>query len=156
MNTRKVPRELRANSRDHGCCFWQGIVELITGDGMYANTPALHIIGQLLIAFLFLGTLVMNAGWKQQQHIDRMAVSGVPMARFVLYCGFAMQLVGGLMLALDWHTQLGAAILIVFTIAACVLFHRFWEVENPLHRHFHVSTLFSNAAIIGALLLLVK
>ncbi len=121
---------------------------------MYAETPVHHIIGQLLLAFLFLGTLVMNAGWKQQQHIDRMAASGIPMARLVLYCGFAMQLVGGLMVALDWHTRWGAIILIIFTIAACALFHRFWEVENPLQRHFHVSTLFSNAAIIGALLLL--
>lgn len=121
---------------------------------MYADTPPLHVIGQLLVAFLFLGTLVMNFGWKQQQHIDRMAASGVPNARLVLYIGFLMQLAGGVMVALDWHTRLGAGILIVFTIAACVLFHRFWEVEDPLRRHFHISFLFSNAAIIGALLLL--
>ncbi len=121
---------------------------------MYADMPALKIIGQLLIAFLFLGTLVMNFGWKQKQHADRMAASGVPFAWPVLYAGFAMQLVGGVMVALNWHTRWGAMILIVFTLAACGLFHRFWEVENPLQRHFHVSTLFSNAAIIGALLLL--
>ena len=121
---------------------------------MYADTPALHIAGQLLIAFLFLGTLVMNFGWKQKQHADRMTASGVPFAWLVLYCGFAMQLIGGLMVAFDWHTKWGAIILIVFTIAACALFHRFWEVENPLQRHFHISTLFSNAAIIGALFLI--
>lgn len=121
---------------------------------MYTDMPALKVIGQLLIAFLFLGTLVMNFGWKQKQHADRMTASGVPFAWPVLYAGFAMQLVGGLMVALNWHTRWGAVILIVFTVAACVLFHRFWEVENPLQRHFHISTLFSNAAIIGALLLL--
>jgi putative oxidoreductase len=121
---------------------------------MYANTPPLHIAGQLLIAFLFIGTLVMNFGWKQQQHIDRMEASGVPFARAVLYVGFAMQLIGGLMVAFDWHTRIGAAILIAFVAAACALFHRFWEVEDPLRRHFHISFLFSNAAIIGALLLL--
>lgn len=121
---------------------------------MYADTPPLHVIGQLLIAFLFLGTLVMNFGWKQKQHADRMAASGIPVPWLVLYAGFAMQLVGGLMVAFDWHTKWGAIILIVFTLAACVLFHRFWEVENPLQRHFHASTLFSNAAIVGALLLI--
>lgn len=121
---------------------------------MYANTPPLHIAGQLLIAFLFLGTLVMNFGWKQQQHIDRMEASGIPQARAVLYFGFLMQLIGGLMVALDWHTRWGAIILIAFVVAACALFHRFWEVEDPLRRHFHISFLFSNAAIIGALLLL--
>lgn len=121
---------------------------------MYANMPPLHIAGQLLIAFLFLGTLVMNFGWKQQQHVDRMEASGVPFARAVLYVGFAMQLIGGLMVAFDWQTRIGASILIVFVIAACALFHRFWEVEDPLRRHFHISFLFSNAAIVGALLLL--
>lgn len=121
---------------------------------IYADTPPLHVLGQLLIAFLFLGTLVMNFGWKQQQYIDRMEASGVPMAKAVLYVGFVMQLVGGLMIAFDWQTRIGAIILVVFVIAACLLFHRFWEVEDPLRRHFHISFLFSNAAIIGALLLL--
>lgn len=121
---------------------------------MYADMPPLRIVGQLLIAFLFLGTLVMNFGWKQKQHADRMEASGVPFAWPLLYIGFAMQLVGGLMVAFNWQTRWGAMILIVFTVAACILFHRFWEVENPLQRHFHVSTLFSNAAIIGALLLI--
>jgi len=121
---------------------------------MYADTPLLHVAGQLLIAFLFLGTLAINFIWKQQQHVDRMAQSGIPFARAILHIGFAMQLAGGLMLAFDWHTRWGAAILIVFLIAASAIFHRYWEVDDPLRRHFHVSFLFSNAGLVGALLLL--
>lgn len=121
---------------------------------MYADTPPLHVAGQLLIAFLFLGTLAVNFIWKQQQHVDRMAQSGIPFPRVVLQCGFAMQLAGGLMLAFDWHARWGAAILVVFLIAASVIFHRYWEVDDPLRRHFHVSFLFSNAGLVGALLLL--
>lgn len=121
---------------------------------MYADKSVIHIIGQLMIAFLFLGTGVANAIWKEKQHIDRMVAYDIPFPRLVLWTGFAMQFAGGVMVALDWQTRLGAMILIVFVVAASAIFHRFWEVEDPLRRHFHVSFLFSNVAIIGALLLL--
>jgi putative oxidoreductase len=121
---------------------------------MYADKTALHIAGQLLIALLFLGTGVMNALWKQRQHVDRMVDAGVPYPWLMLWCGFILQFVGGAMVALDWHVSLGAAILIVFTIVASVIFHRYWLVEDPLRRHFHVSNLYGNGAVIGGLLLL--
>lgn len=121
---------------------------------MYAGKSLFQIAGQLMIAFLFLGTGVANALWKEKQHIDRMVAYDIPFPRLVLWIGFAMQFTGGLMVALDWNTRVGAAILIVFVIAASAIFHRYWEVEDPLRRHLHVSFLFSNVAIIGALLLL--
>ena len=121
---------------------------------MYADKSQLQIIGQLLIAFLFLGTGVANALWKEQQHIDRMVAYDIPFPRLVLWIGFSMQFAGGLMVALNWNTRLGAIILIIFTILASAIFHRYWTVQDPLRRHFHVSFLFSNAAVIGGLLLL--
>ena len=45
----------------------------------YANHTTLEIIGQLLIATLFLGTLLINATTKVKQHADRMAAMNVPM-----------------------------------------------------------------------------
>ncbi len=121
---------------------------------MYAGKSFLQVSGQLMIAFLFLGTGVVNAIWKEKQHIDRMVAYDIPLPRAVLWIGFALQLAGGLMVALDWHTRYGAIMLIIFTLLASAIFHRYWEVEDPLRRHFHVSFLFSNAAVIGALLLL--
>lgn len=120
----------------------------------YADKTLLQIIGQLMIAFLFLGTGVANAIWKEKQHIDRMVAYDIPFPRLVLWTGFAMQFAGGAMVALDWHTRLGAMILIAFVVLASAIFHRYWEVDDPLRRHFHVSFLFSNVAVIGALLLL--
>ena len=121
---------------------------------MYDGLPPLHIAGQLLLAFLFLGTGLVNSTTKVQQHVDRMVASGVPFARPVLYVGFAMQFAGGLMLLLNWHRDVAAGILIVFVVLASAMFHRFWEVEDPLRRHFHVSFLFVNCGVIGGLLLL--
>lgn len=121
---------------------------------MYSDHTILQTIGQLLIAFLFLATGIINAGTKFKQHLDRMVAVGVPFAKAALITGFAMQLIGGAMVALDWHRSIGAGILIVFTIAATAIFHQFWRVEDPLRRHLHVSFIFSNTALIGGLLLL--
>ena len=122
---------------------------------MYADHSALQIAGQLLIAFLFLGTGLINSTTKVKQHVDRMAAQGIPQAALVLWIGFAMQYIGGLSIALDYRTDIGAPILIVFTVVATAIFHRFWELDDPLRRHLHMSFIFSNCAIVGGLLLLV-
>ena len=124
-------------------------------DGMFEGQSALHIAGQLLIAFLFLATGIINAGWKFRQHLDRMIEAGVPLARPALIIGFAMQFAGGAMLALDYGTGIAAAILIVFTVAATAIFHRFWLIEDPLRRHLALSFVFNNIGIVGGLLLVV-
>lgn len=120
---------------------------------MYEGQSLFHMTGQLLIAFLFLATGVINASRKFQQHLDRMVEAGVPLARPVLIAGFAMQFIGGAMLALDYRTSAAAAILIVFTVAATAIFHRFWLIEDPLRRHLAVSFVFNNMGIVGGLLL---
>ena len=121
---------------------------------MYADHTILQAIGQLLIAFLFVGTALINASTKFKQHLDRMVDVGVPFAKFALIAGFAMQIVGGLLIAFDTQRALAAGALIVFTVFATGIFHQYWRVEDPLRRHLHVSCIFSNCAIIGGLLLL--
>ena len=121
---------------------------------MYQEQTPLHVVGQLLVAFLFLATGIVNVTTKFRQHLDRMMAIGVPIAKPVLIAGFAMQFAGGLLIALDWHRALGAAILIVFTVLATAIFHQYWRVEDPLRRHLHVSFIFSNCGIVGGLLLL--
>jgi len=121
---------------------------------MYQDQTPLHVAGQLLIAFLFVGTGLVNVTTKFRQHLDRMIGVGVPGARMALIAGFAMQFAGGLLVALDWHRELGAAVLIVFTVLATAIFHQYWRVEDPLRRHLHVSFIFSNCGIVGGLLLL--
>ena len=121
---------------------------------MFEGQSALHISGQLLIAFLFLATGIINAGWKFQQHLDRMIDARVPFARPALITGFALQFVGGAMLALDYRVPLAAVMLIVFTVVATAIFHRFWLIEDPLRRHLALSFVFNNIGIVGGLLLM--
>ena len=123
-------------------------------EGLFEGQSALHVAGQLFLAFLFLVTGIINAGWKFQQHLDRMIDAGVPFARPALIAGFAMQFIAGAMLALDYRVSLAATILIVFTVAATAIFHRFWLIDDPLRRHLAVSFVFNNIGIVGGLLLL--
>lgn len=121
---------------------------------MYADHTILQAIGQLLIAFLFVATGLINASTKFKQHLDRMVAVGVPFARFALIAGFAIQIIAGLLIAFDTQRAPAAAILVVFTVLATAIFHQYWRVEDPLRRHLHVSYIFSNCGIIGGLLLL--
>ncbi len=121
---------------------------------MYADHTTLQIVGQILIAVLFLGTALINSTTKVKQHAERMAALGVPIPYVTLWVGFAVQYTGGILLLLDVKTDIGVYLLLLFTVAATAIFHRFWRVGDPLMRHMHVSFLFSNLAVVGALLLL--
>ena len=121
----------------------------------YAGDTTLHIVGQLLIAVPYVGTGLVNAMFKVKQHVDRMVAMNIPFAGPVLWLGFTLQFIGGTLVAIDYRADIGAIILIVFTIVASAMFHRFWLVEDPLRRHFHVSFLFVNCGLIGALVTLI-
>jgi putative oxidoreductase len=120
---------------------------------MYADHTPLQAAGQLLLAFAFLATGVRNAGWKFRQHLDRMAAYGVPQPRLVLIAGFALQFLGAILLAVDLWRALGAALLIVFTVLASAIFHRWWLAPDPLLSHLHLSNLIVNCGVVGGLLL---
>ncbi|MBM3558580.1 MAG: DoxX family protein [Alphaproteobacteria bacterium] len=120
----------------------------------YADKTTLEIIGQLLIVTLFAGTFLINATTKVKMHADRMAAFGVPMPTVVLWIGFALQGVGSALVLVDWHTEIGVALLLVFTVVATAIFHRFWTIDDPMRRHMTLSFLFSNIAVCGGLLLL--
>lgn len=120
---------------------------------MFQDHTPLQAAGQLLLAFAFLATGIRNAGWKFRQHLDRMLAYRVPCHRLVLTAGLALQFTGAALLALDLSRPLAATLLIVFTIAASAIFHRWWLIKDPLLSHLHLSNLLVNCAVVGGLLL---
>ena len=120
---------------------------------MYADHTPLQAAGQLLLALAFLATGVRNALWKFRSHAERMAAYGVPHPELALVAGFALQFAGALLLLLDVHRVLGAGFLIIFTVLASAIFHRWWQVPDPLLSHLHLSNLIVNCGVVGGLLL---
>ena len=121
---------------------------------MHADHSTLEIAGHVLIAFLFLfrgiGSL---AGW--DGHVARFRSFNIPFPRVVLGLGFAVMLIGGAMVALDLRAALGAAALIVFTVAANFLYHHFWSIEDPQRKQIHLYFFCNNIAVIGGLVMVI-
>jgi len=120
---------------------------------MYPDHTPLQLAGQLLLALAFLASGARNLFWKFRQHEERMAALGVPRARPVLIAGFALNFIGAFSLAFDFHRAWGAACLLLFTLLASLIFHRWWLIQDPLLRHLHIGNLLVNAGVAGGLLL---
>ncbi len=121
-------------------------------DTMYADHTVVETVGQLMIAVTFLGTALINSTTQVKQHADRMAAYGIPWPYLCLWIGFAIQYAGSILLVLDLWTDIGVYLLILFTLLATAIFHRYWLVDDPLRRHIHKSIIFSNIGIVGGLL----
>jgi uncharacterized membrane protein YphA (DoxX/SURF4 family) len=119
--------------------------------------PWLDLAGRQLIVLFFVVTGVSNLTKARiADHIDRMADLGVPFPATAFWLGIALQLTGAALVAFDWHPALGTLCLIVFTIAATSIFHRFWQKGDPVQRNLSRLALLANLAILGGLLLLLE
>jgi putative oxidoreductase len=87
------------------------------------------LVGRLLLAWIF-----VHEGFSLTMNFDAasssMAQLGVP--AFALVATIALQLAAGLMIAVGWYAQLGAAGLGVFCLITAVLFHTKFAVRNEL------------------------
>ena len=61
----------------------------------------------------------------------------LPFPNILLRSDFSIQAIGG-------TSDIMASFLIVFTITATIIFHRFWTFIYSLRRHLHFSFIFSN------------
>jgi putative oxidoreductase len=124
---------------------------------MELREPLLDFLGRWLIVLYFLVAGVSNLTKARiADHIERMIGFGVPFAATAFWLGIALQFTGCLLIIADWHAAAGVVCLIIFTIAATAIFHRFWEKTDPLQRNLSRINLLGNIAILGGLLLLLQ
>jgi putative oxidoreductase len=115
----------------------------------------LDLLGRYLIAGFFLAAGIANlTPARIQDHIERMRAFGTPMPVAAFWIGIALQFTGCALVLSGWRADVGAICLIVFTVAATAIFHRFWQKSDPLQRNISRITLLSNLALVGGLLLL--
>jgi uncharacterized membrane protein YphA (DoxX/SURF4 family) len=125
---------------------------VIIGDASWVDT-----VGRLLIVGFFLTAGVMNlAPARVKDHIERMAAFGVPFPAAAFWFGMALQFTGIALLLTGWHAEIGAWCLIVFTVVANAMFHRFWTAQDPARRNILRLMLLNGIAITGGLLLLLQ
>jgi putative oxidoreductase len=122
---------------------------------MITTESWLDAAGRLLIVACFLVTGLSNLTRARiKDHIDRMIAFGTPLPKVTFWFGIGLQLTGCVLLATGWHAEIGAWCLIVFTVAATAIFHRFWRMPDPLRRNVSRLMLLNNTGVLGGLLLL--
>lgn len=62
-----------------------------------------------------------------------------------------MMLAGGVIVMVDICSEVGAGLLLVFSIVASVLFQSFWTVRDPAARRGKLGAFFNNLTVIGGL-----
>src|SRR4029077_9529691 len=121
---------------------------------MYGDTSWLDTAGRLLIVFCFLATGLCNlTKARVRDHIERMTAFGIPAPAAAFWIGIALQLTGCALLLFDWYPEIGVYCLIVFTVVATGIFHRFWSNPDPAKRNSSRIIFLGNIAILGGLLL---
>ena len=122
-----------------------------------ADASWLDNAGRLLVVGFFVAAGVCNLSPARiRDHIDRLGSLGVPLPAAAFWFGMTLQFAGCALLIAGWHADIGAGCLIVFTIVANALFHRFWTVQDPARRNTLRLMLLNGIAITGGLLLLLQ
>jgi len=118
-------------------------------DPKYAN-PAMFL-GRIFLALLFvvsgIGKITGYAGTAAV-----MASKGLPLVDILLPLTIAVELGGGLLLALGWKARWAAAALFLFLIPTTLIFHQFWGIDPKLVQMQKIHFL-KNVAIMGGMLL---
>ena len=123
----------------------------------YADTTWLDTAGRLLIVGFFIAAGLYNlAPARIKDHIERLADLGVPLPAAAFWFGMTLQFSGCALVLDGWHADIGVLFLIVFTVVANALFHRFWAASDPARRNTLRLMLLNGVAILGGLLLLLQ
>ncbi len=124
---------------------------------MIGDASWLDTAGRLLIVFFFLAAGLYNVGPATARgHIERIAALGVPLPVAAFWFGMTLQFTGCALVLANWRADIGVWCLIVFTVVANAMFHRFWRVTDPARRHTLRLLLLNGIAIVGGLLLLLE
>jgi putative oxidoreductase len=119
----------------------------------FADHTLAQTIGQIILGLFFWIMIVKNLRvW--QFNIERTGAI-LPMPRFFLVVNFILQFLAGLALMINFQVSLAAIVLIILTVLATAMFHRFWTMKDPLRNNYHMLLFFNNVALTGALIMLI-
>jgi putative oxidoreductase len=120
-----------------------------------AHNPALvnaaALVGRVLLAVIFI-----KAGWGKiggwEGTAGYMASKGLPMVPVLLALTIAIELGGGILLAVGYKARWAALAIALFLVPVTFIFHQFWGIpaDQVMNQSNHF---FKNVAIIGGMLM---
>jgi len=124
---------------------------------MFADTVWLDTAGRaLFIGYFLIAGLCNLAPHQVRSHVDRMRDLGTPRPGAVFWTGLTLQFTGCALLLTERFAAIGALCLVVFTVAATAIFHRFWIFDDPKQRNASRINLLNNTGVVAGLFLLLQ
>jgi putative oxidoreductase len=112
----------------------------------------------LLLGRVLMGWIYVESGWRKLTGMDAFIASltnrHVPYATVLGWIGASVEFFGGLALVLGAWARCATLAMIVFTIVATLIGHRYWEITDAALRRMQQSHFAKNVTIIGGLVLL--
>jgi len=110
------------------------------------------VAGRVLLAGIFFMSAVGNKIPNFSGVAGYMASEGVPAPQLMLAGAIALLIVGSASIVLGYKARFGAALLLVFLVAATYFFHDFWTFDDPAERQNQTIQFMKNASLVGAML----
>jgi putative oxidoreductase len=126
---------------------------------MDRTTPAAAVndlallIGRVAMASLFLPSGLLKA-MNLQAFIYSMDGRGVPFSPLLAPLGAGIEFLGGLALLIGVQVRIASVLLLVFTVVATLIAHRFWEYAPGAAHEINRISFFKNVAIVGGFVFL--
>jgi putative oxidoreductase len=118
------------------------------------NDRGLAFFGRLLMAIIF---LVAGSG-KALGFASTVAFFGklgIPMPEVATVVSIIVELGGGLALLAGFQLVIVSAVMGVFTIAAALFAHRFWDVADPMAHMQQMNNFLKNVAMSGGFVMVI-
>jgi putative oxidoreductase len=115
----------------------------------------ISLAGRILFAAFFLamgGSHLLNF----REHSAFIGRKGVPLARVATMLTVVMMLGGGILVLLDWHRAVGAALLAGIILPAPFFLHHFWRETDSYMRLSEFAHFIKDLSLAGAALLLLS
>ena len=110
------------------------------------------VAGRVLLVGIFIMSAVGNKIPSFSQIAGYMASEGVPAPQVMLAGAIAFLIIGSVLIAVGYQARVGAALLLVFLVAATYFFHDFWTFDDPAERQNQTIQFMKNASMMGAML----
>lgn len=115
----------------------------------------LTVAARVMMSLIFLMSAVGNKIPNFDGVSQYMAGEGVPAPKLLLAGAIAFLLVGSISLILGYQARIGAALLLVFLVAATYYFHDFWTFDDAAARQQQTIQFMKNLGLMGAMLFVI-
>jgi putative oxidoreductase len=120
---------------------------------MNTNQNAAALVGRILLALMFLLAGISKIGDGFAGTVGYIGSVGLPLAQLVAIGTIILEVGAALLLIIGWKARWAALALMLFTLAAALLFHNYWAM--PADKQMMQQIMFlKNLAVAGGLLML--